>query len=275
MLLHNGVLKSVEQVSISPMDRGYYFGDGIYEVFRVYQGRLFEEDAHMRRLLRSADSIRLSMPFSQERILRDLQLLIEVNQLNEGTVYLQITRGEASRAHGLPSDLSPVSLAWCKPVSRPLESIRRGISAVTRPDIRWQRCDIKSLNLLANSMLKQEAVDAGVDEVVLHRENVVTECSASNIMMVKNGVIRTHPANHLILHGVTRAVVQKLARHLEIPLEEQPFTIQELAEADEAFITGTTVEVTPVVQVDGASVGDGRPGPISTKLQSAFEELIL
>lgn len=274
MLLYQNRLVPEEDVRISPMDRGYYFGDGVYEVFRVYRGRLFEPGLHMKRLERSAREIRLELPFGTASIERGILELIAAERLEEGIVYLQITRGEAPRAHGLPQGLEPVLLGWSKPVPRPLASIRQGISAITRDDIRWLRCDIKSLNLLPNSLLKQEAADAGAGEVVLHRDGIVTECSSSNVMIVRDGRIVTHPADHLILHGVTRAVVLRLAEELGIPADESAFTLGELREADEAFITGTTVEISPLIQADGRPVGSGRPGPVTLRLQEAFEALI-
>jgi len=274
MMLYQDRLVPEEQIRISPMDRGYYFGDGVYEVFRVYRGQIFETGLHLKRLERSAREIRLELPFASARIEQLLNDIIEAEKLREGIVYLQITRGEAPRAHGYPHDPKPVMLGWCKPVERPLDMLRDGIAAVIRPDIRWLRCDIKSLNLLPNSMLKQEAADAGAGEVILHRDGIVTECSAANVMLVKDGRLVTHPANHLILHGVTRAVALRLAAELGIEVSESPFSVNELREADEVFITGTTVEITPVVSLDGQPVAGRTPGKITRKLQEAFEALI-
>lgn len=260
-----------KDILISPDDRGYYFGDGIYEVFRVYHGKLYEEDAHMERLRRTASAVRIELPFSIEKIGQILTQLIEQNGLNEGTVYMQITRGEAQRAHPFPAQTEPILLAYCTEVRRPIATIHTGIHAITMEDIRWLRCDLKTLNLLPNVMAKQAAIDQGVQEVVLHRSGTVTECSASNLMIIKGGVLYTHPANHLILHGVTRAVVLRLARSLEITVKEEPFSTEQLLQADEAFITGTTVEITPILQVDGKSIGNGEPGPLTRTLQNEFE----
>lgn len=262
-------------VQISPDDRGYYFGDGIYEVFRVYNGLIYEGEAHMQRLQRTAKDVRLSLPYTSEEILDILTQLIQQNSLQEGTVYMQITRGEAPRAHPFPTAAEPILLAYCSEMKRPLGTIQNGITAITQPDIRWLRCDLKTLNLLPNVLAKQAALDHGVQEVVLHREGTVTECSASNLMMVKDNILYTHPANHLILHGITRAVVLRLAHALGIPVREEAFTTEQLLEADEAFITGTTVEVTPILQVDGQAIGNGTPGSITIKLQSEFEKTFL
>jgi D-alanine transaminase len=162
-------------------------------------------------------------------------------------------------------------MAYCTEVKRPVAAMESGIHAVTIEDIRWLRCDLKTLNLLPNVLAKQAALDKGVQEVVLHRSGTVTECSASNMMMVKGNVLFTHPANNLILHGITRAVVLRLANEQGIEVREEPFTVQQLLEADEAFITGTTVEITPVIQLDGKQIGSGDPGPATRRLQAAFE----
>ncbi|NOU67484.1 D-amino-acid transaminase [Paenibacillus sp. LMG 31461] len=264
-----------QDIQISPDDRGYYFGDGIYEVFRVYNGQIYEGAAHMQRLERTASEVRLSLPHTSDEILTILNKLIGHNNLIEGTVYLQITRGEAPRAHPFPTQAVPIVLAYCSEVKRPLATIQNGINAVTQPDIRWLRCDLKTLNLLPNVLAKQAALDHGVQEVVLHREGTVTECSASNLMMVKDQVLYTHPANHLILHGITRAVVLRIAHALQIPVKEESFTTEQLLQADEAFITGTTVEITPILQIDGQSIGSGVPGPTTQKLQAEFERTFL
>ncbi|MGG1556359.1 D-amino-acid transaminase [Paenibacillus ferrarius] len=257
-------------VHISPNDRGYYFGDGIYEVFRVYHGELYECDAHMDRLERTASDVKLTLPYSREQFVNILRELISRNSLTEGTVYLQITRGEAPRAHPFPQTAEPVTLAYCNEVPRPLATIQHGIRAVTQPDIRWLRCDLKTLNLLPNVLAKQAALDCGVQEVILHREGIVTECSASNLMIVSQGELLTHPANNLILHGITRLVVLRIARSLSIPVREAAFTTDALLQADEAFMTGTTMEITPVVEIDGRPIAGGTPGPIARQLQAEF-----
>lgn len=273
-MLWQDMLIDKSDVRVSPDDRGYVFGDGVYEVFRVYGGRMFEKEAHLDRLFRSAEGTRLKLPFGRDELAEKLERLVAKEGTVEGTVYLQITRGVAPRAHPFPADAEPVLMAYCKEVKRPVGVMESGVKAVTKEDIRWLRCDLKTLNLLPNVLAKQEALDRGADEVILHRSGTVTECSASNVMMVKDGVLRTHPANHLILHGITRAVVLRLARQLELPVEERAFSLEELAEADEVLLTGTTVEITPIVEIDGRSVGGGAPGPVTGKLQAAFEREI-
>jgi len=263
------------EATVDVEDRGHTFGDGIYEVFRVYGGKAFEAELHWERFVRSAKEIRIELPYTIEELNRGVEALVQADDLTEGIVYLQLTRGAAPRAHPFPGpDVKPAITAFTKALPRPTAALEDGAAIVTRPDIRWLRCDIKSLNLLPNVLAKQEASEAGASEAVLHRDGVVTEGSSSNIAIVKDGVVRTHPANHLILHGVTRAVMLRLAGELGIPVEQRAFTLEELRDADEAFLLGTTVEIMPVVRADGAAIGDGRPGLIARKLQQAFERLL-
>lgn len=272
--LYQDRLVPKEKLQISPEDRGYYFGDGVYEVFRVYNGRLYEAAAHFERWERSAADLRIPLPAPSEELTRRLEELIRINSLSEGTVYMQVTRGAAPRSHPFPADTNPILMAYTTEARRPLNTMKEGITTVTMEDIRWLRCDLKTLNLLPNVMAKQHAIDQGAGDVILHRNNTVTECSASNIMIVKDGVITTHPANHLILHGITRAVVLRLSHGLGLSVKEIPFTLDELRAANEVFITGTTVEVTPVISIDGAPVADGKPGPNTRKLQHEFEKTL-
>jgi len=275
LILYNGAYLPKEEVRISYQDRGYYFGDGVYEVFRIYDGEFYELDAHLHRLSLSAEGIRMDLPYTLDEISRMCHKLLEANRhVVNGTLYLQITRGIAPRSHVLPDHPTPTLLAYCQSVERPLRAMDQGVSAVTIADTRWLHCDLKTLNLLPNTLAKQHAVDQQADEAILHRDGMVTECSAANVMIVKNGQLYTHPANHLILHGITRAVILRLAHELGIPSHEQPFDLATLQTADEVFITGTTVELTPVVQIDHTAVSDGRPGPITRQLQQAFSGTI-
>ncbi|THF73859.1 D-amino-acid transaminase [Cohnella fermenti] len=272
--LFDGRFLPKEEVNISPEDRGYYYGDGIYDVFRVYGGRLFEPELHFRRLERTAAGLRLQMPIESGPLQTKLEELIARNRLTEGTLYVQITRGTSPRSLPLPQGVAPVLVAYTTEFPRPVAAMEAGIRAKTVEDIRWLHCDYKTLNLLPNVLAKQEALDAGADDAILHRSGLVTECCASNIMIVQNGSLVTHPANNLILHGVTRAVILRLAQAAGIPAEERPFSLEELHEAEEAFITGTTVEVTPIVAVDGRPIGGGSAGPVTRRLQQLFANLI-
>jgi D-alanine transaminase len=274
--LHNLTITDYQDATIHPDDRGYYFGDGIYEVFRIYNGRLFQEDAHLVRLARSASELRIPLPYGLPEITGLMYKLLEEDPVEEGILYLQITRGAAPRGHAFPPEgTKPVLTAYCKPLPRNREKITGGIRIVSVPDIRWLRCDIKTLNLLGNVLAKQEAVERGADEAVLHRSGTVTECSSSNIMMVKDGTLWTHPADNLILPGITRQVVLDQARALGIPVQEVAFTLEELYSADEVLITGTTTEVTPVILIDETPIAGGQPGPITRQLQREYQTLFM
>jgi D-alanine transaminase len=274
--LHNLTITDYQDATIHPDDRGYYFGDGIYEVFRIYNGRLFQEDAHLVRLARSASELRIPLPYGLPEITGLLYKLLEKDPVEEGILYLQITRGVAPRGHAFPPEgTQPVLTAYCKPLPRNRDKITGGIRIVSVPDIRWLRCDIKTLNLLGNVLAKQEAVERGADEAVLHRSGTVTECSSSNIMMVKDGTLWTHPADNLILPGITRQVVLEQARALGIPVQEAAFSLEELYSADEVLITGTTTEVTPVILIDETPIAGGQPGPITRQLQREYQTLFM
>jgi D-alanine transaminase len=252
-------------------DRGYNFGDGVYEVFRIYSGKIFAEMLHWTRLERSIEQIHMKMPLPIHAFQRGINELMRADDIDTGIIYLQVTRGVAPRAHVFPSsEVRPVIMALTKPMARPITDLERGVAVITQPDLRWLRCDIKSLNLLPNVLAKQAAAEAGAVEAILHRNGIVTEGSSSNVAIVRDGMIVTHPANELILHGITRAVVCGLAHQLGIPLMEKGYSVEELCDADEAFLMSTTSEVMPIVQCDGRPLGSGVPGPITRRLQRSF-----
>ncbi len=275
MLLWNGKLVEEDQVRVSYRDRGYYFGDGIYEVFRLYNGILFEKEAHLDRLYNSLREIKIELPWSREQLSGMVDELAATLGQQDGILYIQFTRGEAKRAHIFPEVCEAVMLGYCEPLVRPADSIENGIEAITLEDIRWLRCHIKSLNLLANTLAKQEAVEAGAKEAILIRsDDTVTECTASNLLIVKDGIIYTHPNGNLILDGITKQVVKRLAHQLDIPYVEQAFSKQQLMDADEVFLTSTTMEATPIISIDGRPVGTGTPGVVTQRLQVAYVELV-
>lgn len=275
MLLWNGKLVNEEDVQVSYRDRGYYFGDGIYEVFRIYQGYLFEKEAHLDRLYNSLAEIKIQIPWSREELSAQLDQLTETFGAQDGMLYLQLTRGEAKRAHAFPASSQAVMLGYCEPLARPVDAIENGIATITCEDIRWLRCNIKSLNLLPNTLAKQEAAEAGATEAILIRaDNTVTEGSSSNLLIVKDGTIYTHPDGPLILSGITKKVIERIAADLQIPYMERRFTREELMAADEAMITSTTMEAAPVITIDGQPVGTGTPGPITRRLQEAYLEQV-
>lgn len=271
----NGELVKRAEAKVDIEDRGYQFGDGVYEVIRVYNGKMFTIQEHLNRFVKSSDSIGISLPYSIDKLSALLEELVTKNSLVQGTIYMQITRGTAPRNHVFPAkDVVPTLVAYTKEVSRPVNSLMSGVKAILTEDIRWMRCDIKSLNLLGNLLAKQKAAELGCFEAVQHRGDQVTEGSSSNIYIVKNGVVSTHESNHLILKGITKDVILQLCSENNIPVEERTFTLAELAEADEVFLSSTTSEVMPIVEIGGEKVKEGVPGPITKKLQLLFSEEI-
>jgi D-alanine transaminase len=272
----NGEFLDREQARLPLDDRGFLFGDGVYEVSRAVRGRLFEPESHWERL--AAGLKALSIPISEyldpQRLDGLCRQLIEENELGESdaTIYLQITRGAARRSHGFPvSGTRPTIFASATAFELPRRLREEGTAAITHPDIRWARCDIKSVNLLPNVLAKQRAIDAGAFEAVLLRDGAVTEGASSNIFGVVNGELRTYPLSNYILPGVTRKVVLELARELGIEVHQRPLYAEELPRLEELFATGTATDVQPLVQLDGRPVGTGRPGPVATGLRQALE----
>ncbi|AZU63648.1 D-amino-acid transaminase [Neobacillus mesonae] len=264
-----------EEAKVDIEDRGYQFGDGVYEVIRVYNGKMFTVKEHMERFVRSAESIGIKIPYASENITKMLEDLIEKDNLKLGIVYMQITRGAAPRNHAFPAgDVVPVITAYTKEMPIPEANLQSGVKTILTEDIRWLRCDIKSLNLLGNILAKQKAAEQGCYEAIQHRGQDVTEGSSSNVYIVKNGTVITHESNNLILKGITKDVILKVCAENEIPVEERTFSLEELAQADEVFLSSTTSEVTPIVVIDEKKVGTGSPGPITKKLQALFKQEI-
>ena len=271
----NGQFLPVEQAKLSVLDRGFIFGDGIYEVWRVVDGRLFEHARHDRRMRNGLKAIEIDVPAKElealsgvaDRLLRENDLLS-----GEGTFYLEITRGAAPRTHAYPpAGTPPTILAMVSRFEVPHALRAAGATAITVPDVRWMRCDIKTVQLLPNCMAKQKASAAGGVEAILVRDGVVMEGTHSSVLGVKDGVLRTHPLSPLILPGVTREVLLEIAREQGIPVREEAFSAKELFELDELFVAGTTTDVTPLVQVDGRKIGSGAPGPVSKQLYAGLQ----
>ncbi|GAA0590515.1 D-amino-acid transaminase [Virgibacillus siamensis] len=272
ILFNNEIIERNNIVDIE--DRAYQFGDGIYEVIGVYNGTPLMLDEHMERLKRSAREIRLNLPEPTANLKRRLEELVSVNDLEEGIIYMQISRGIASREHYFPGDdVPPVTVAYTREEDRMTDVEDQGAKAVLADDIRWLRCDIKTLNLLPNAMAKQEAVENGAVEAILHRGNTVTEASASNVFMVKDGALYTHPADNYILNGITRKKLLQLASELGIKTHEETFTVDELLAADEVFVSATKLDVIPILKVDDHTIDNGLPGNITQKLVKAFRSL--
>lgn len=271
----NGSFLPRSAATISVEDRGFVFGDGVYEVWRAVRGRLFETDRHLVRLLHGLGELRIALPESLEssRLAEIADRLLAESDLTEGeaTLYVEVTRGAAPRTHQFPANVTTPTIYMTVNRFTPAEELRaRGAAAITIPDIRWLRCDIKSLQLLPNVLGKQAAVERGAVDALMVRDGMVTEGSHANFMGVVGGVIRTHPTNHLILPGITRAVVLEIAAGLGVPVVEEPIGESELARLDEAFLTGTTTDVMPIVRMNDRPIGTGTPGPITSRLVTEF-----
>jgi D-alanine transaminase len=270
----NGRFVPWDQATVPIEDRGFQFGDGVYEVIRTYKGQPFELEAHLARLNRSAKELRLSQPYSQAQWAAFIRDGIGRARFPEAKVYIQVTRGVAPRDHAFPPQITPTVVMTVRELSPLADQIRKdGVTARTCDDLRWGRCDIKSVNLLANVLAREEAKAAGVFEAILVKDGRVTEGSVSNVMAVRAGAVVTAPEGPLILSGVTRTVVLGLARTTGIPVEERFLSLDELYGAEEVFLTGTTVEVLGVVRIDGRTIGSGRPGMVTTRLASAWTAL--
>jgi D-alanine transaminase len=258
-----------ERAVISIDDRGFLFGDAVYEVIRAARGRFVEPERHLRRLGRSLREVGLPAPAVD--LLGVARDLLRRNGLDgrEATIYAQVSRGAAPRQHQFPPQGTPPTvLVTAMPFTPRTDLIAAGVAAITLPDVRWSRCDIKSVNLLPNVLAAQRAAEAGAFEAILVRDGVVTEATRSNVLAVVGGVVRTHPTGPLILPGVTREVVLELALEAGIPVREEELGVDELFAAEEVLLTGTTSDVMPVVMVDGRAVGGGRPGPVGRRLGS-------
>lgn len=268
----NGEFLPAAEARISVLDRGFIFGDGIYEVIPVYGGRLFRLPHHLERLDHSLEGIRLTNPMDHRTWQAVLEELVERNGRGDQSLYLQITRGVAERDHGFPPDTEPTVFAMSKPLEAVSPELHTGVSAVTVEDIRWKWCNIKTIALLPNILLRQQAVEQGAAEAIMLREGFVTEGTASNIFIVKDGVALTPPKSNLLLPGITRDLVVELCRQNGVSCVEESVSERQLREADELWITSSTREILPVTRLDDSVIGDGRPGPLWHKLIGLYLE---
>jgi D-alanine transaminase len=273
----NGSFVPRAEARVSVEDRGFVFGDGVYEVIRAINGRLFASRFHNDRLRRSLDGIRITLAGgdSPERFADIGRQLLKENDLlsGEATVYMQVTRGATTRVHNFPpSQIQPtvyISVARFTPYA---ELARTGATAISHPDLRWGRCDLKTLNLLPNVLASQAAKERGAFEAMLIRDGIVTEGAKTNFFGVVNGSLRTHPCDTHILPGITRSVLRDLARDVGIALDETPIEEAEIPRLTELFLTGTTTDVMPVVKLNDRPVGDGKPGELTRRLQRVLAE---
>lgn len=270
--LHGKILP-LDEVTISPLDRGFLFGDAVYEVLRIYAGKPWLEQEHFDRFARSLDEIHIK-GVDMGRMRRRMHETIQAGGFKEAMVYLQVTRGAAPRKHAFPKDVVPLELLWVQeyPDSyRPL--CATGCSVITFPDLRWHRADIKSTNLLGNVLANQASSEAGCAEAILYLpDGTLTEASHSTFFVVKNKQLHTTPLQANVLPSITRAYTLKLAAQAKIEVIERSLQRKELAEADELFLVGTTCEVLPIVNVDGKPVQNGQPGPVTRRLQAIYTE---
>ncbi|MEM8845264.1 MAG: D-amino-acid transaminase [Pseudomonadota bacterium] len=268
----NGEYSPLEDCKVSALDRGFIFGDAIYELIPVYNGKAFYLDGHLTRLKRSLDQIEINSPYDDAGWTNIINQLVQKSGLNDLYVYIQVTRGVAPRDHAFPANATPTVFAmigaW---PSMSAESYVKGLNAVTVKDMRWDRCDIKVTSLLANVLKKQKAAESDAHEAIIIRDGMVLEGSASNVFVVKDHRIHSAPKNNLILPGITRDVVVDLINENNLPLTEQAPTEEILRTADEVWITSSTKECMPVTTLDGKAVGSGNPGPLWKKVFDSFQ----
>jgi D-alanine transaminase len=270
----NGKYLPVDRAYISVEDRGFLFGDSLYEVVRCYRGRPFHLDLHLERFYRGIEGARLPRSKALERLPSIIERILEENQVEDTNIYIQYTRGVSHpRSHTFPSQPRPTLLVMPVAIhALPDHARSAGVTAETTEDIRWHRCSIKTTMLLPNILAKQQARDREIFEAVLVRDGFVTEGASTNVFALLDGVLTTHPTDDLILGGITRDVVLSLSRGLGLKSEERAFTVEELYGAGEVMLTSTTIEVLPVTSVDGKAVGDGYPGPVFGQLLVALHK---
>ncbi len=269
----NGDLVALESARISPLDRGFLFGDGVYEVLPCYRGVPFRVEDHLRRLRFSLEATRIPNPMDDPAWRQIIEQVCSSNGGGDLSVYLQVTRGAPThRSHEFPEESTPTIFAMASPLP-PAETAEPGLAAYTRDDLRWARCDIKSVALLPNVLLRQEAVEAGGQEAILHRGGIITEGAASTVFVVQDGTLVTPALHSGLLPGVTRQVVLELAGQHGMPYTTRSIALEELHEADEVWLSSSTKEVAPVITVDDRPVGDGKPGPHYHRMRDWFGRL--
>lgn len=268
----NGSFIAAESAKVSVLDRGYLFGDGVYEVIPVYAGKVFLLDQHLQRLKNSLAAIGIDNPYDNQQWRALILQLVELNGAGDQAVYLQVTRGAAPREHVFPSGVTPGVFIMSNPLAPVAEHWKKdGIRTITVEDIRWQRCDIKAISLLANCLMKQRAEEAGAQEALLINSGMLTEGSASNAYVVIDNTLMTAPKSDKILPGITRDVIIDLAQQTGIPVQETFVSEIALRQADEIWISSSTKEVVPVTLIDNQPVGSGQPGPLWQQMHASFQ----
>ncbi len=270
----NGHYMPLMNAQVSVLDRGFLFADGVYEVMPVYGGRIFRFAEHMLRLQHSLDGIRLCNPYTNSEWSRIFHGIVDRNGGGDMSIYFQITRGaDIGRDHEFPKHTAPSVFAMASVLTPLAEQVKNiGIDVMTLDDIRWQRCDVKSIDLLANVLLRQHAAENGCAEAILVRDGFAREGSSSTLFAIVDGVLTTPPKSEAILPGITRDLILELAAAHSIPYDEKPLALTALYSASEVWISSSTREVVPVVHVDGQAVGDGRPGPLWQTMYGLIQE---
>ncbi len=273
MVFLNGRLLPIEEAKVPVLDRGFIFGDGVYELVPVYSRVPFRLDEHLARLERSLGEVKIRNPYSRAQWRDILYRVVDAQPFGDQGVYFQVTRGVAKRDHAFPGSVEPTVFMMANPlVTPPRELVESGAAALSAQDNRWLRCDIKSISLIGNCLLRQLSAEAGAAETILFRDGKLTEASASNVFVVTRGVILTPPKSNLILPGITYDVVTELAQAHGLPLEVREVRESEVREADEIWLTSSSKEVLAVVTFDGRKVGDGRPGPVFARMYQLYQE---
>ncbi|MEO8143809.1 MAG: D-amino acid aminotransferase [Betaproteobacteria bacterium] len=276
MVFLNGKFMPVEEARVPVLDRGFIFGDGVYELIPVYSRVPFRMDEHLARLERSLDAVRIRNPYGRAEW-RDIILqLVAKQSFEDQGVYFQVTRGVAKRDHAFPKDAVPTVFIMSNPlINPPRELVERGAAAVTAVDDRWQHCDIKSISLIGNCLLRQVSADVGAVETILFRTGMLTEASASNVFVVRAGVILSPPKSNLILPGITYDVIAEIAQAAGLPLEYRDVTEAEVRGGDEIWVTSSSKEVLAIVTLDGKPVAGGTPGPVFRRIHALYQEFKL
>ena len=271
----NGKIEDLTGACVPLEDRGFLFGDGIYEALRIYAGVPFALEEHLQRLERSAAAIMLEIPYTSGVLASHIREFIAQSGCRDGYIYIQLTRGAAPRNHNFPAGAGPNLVMFIRGLAPGHDDHAfRGEPCITLPDERWLRCDIKSINLLPNVIARETAARAGAFEAILHRpDGAVTEGSRSNVFALIDGTVRTHPHSNLILPGITRGFVIEILRQAGVPLEEKAFTLAELRGASEIWLSSSVAEVTPVTALDGVPVGPGLPGKTALLVVEAYRRL--
>lgn len=269
----NGKFLPIEEAYVPVLDRGFIFGDGVYEVIPVYSKQPFRMAEHLRRLQYSLDKVGIRNPHSETEWAQLLAEIVSRNKGDDQSVYLQVTRGVAKRDHAFPKDIQPTVFMMSNPLVTPsAAAVDAGVACITAEDYRWLNCDIKSVSLLGNCMLRQRSAEVGATETILFRDGKLTEASSSNVFVVKDGVLLCPPKDHLILPGITYDVVVEIARSREFQLEVRAVSEAEVRSADEIWVTSSTKEVLAVTTLDGKPVGDGRPGILFRRMHALYQE---